>query len=182
MAPGWRGNAVPRPAGPGVTAAARPEPCVSSPYRRKHAHDPSVIAVDGRVGEGEPGSLLEAIASGDERPVLEVVGSTREGGVDQRLQVWTRRRTRHRRTRRRAQRGAWCRGAGVGIIVEKAEPLAPSQEHRKAGIQHEPDDRAERLRPSFREPQRPRSPVMRPHPRAHVAPTRQEAQSEVSRA
>ena len=87
-------------------------------------------------------------------------------------------------TGRPAQRPGVLRAEGhpgVGVVVEEGEIRPPAQPHGVPGVEHDPHDRLEALRPAGDRPHRRLRPVEATGPLAHLAATGQKCERVVIR-
>ncbi len=142
----------------------------------EHSRDMAAFVPDRRIGEGEPGLLLESAAVHEQRQVLLVGALPLQGGLHERRDVGPDLRPDLAKAGPQGVRVLRAEDLGIGIVVEEAELVAPGHEHGKLRRQHQPRNGTQGLRPGLRRAERGGGPVLSPDQRGHAAAALEEGQ------
>ena len=104
---------------------------VVSETRTEHSGDLAALVAHRRIGEGEPGLLVVALAVHDERQILAVGRMARHGGIDQRADVRPDLRPDVVEAPAQCARMLGAEDLGVRVVIEEAERVSPRDEHRE---------------------------------------------------
>ena len=110
----------------------------------EHAGDLAALVAHRRIRKREPGLLVVALAVHDERKILAIGGLTGHRRVDQRADVRPDLRPDVVEPLPERARVLRAEDLGVRVVVEKAEVLAPRDEHREPRLQQQADDGSQR--------------------------------------